>query len=551
MKSHKTLTALLLFALMRSTAFAITVLVSPQKDNTLYEDPVGQLSNGAGIYLFTGLTGVNGLRRGLIAFDLTAIPTNATVMDATLSMFLSTPHSQTVTINISLNKALHAWGEGASDAGDPGGMGAQAEVNDATWLHSFFDTVFWTTPGGDFSPTISATTPVSTVNMTYIWSGSGLIADVQGWVSNPANNFGWVILANEIDMGTAQRLNTRENSNNPPQLTVTYQVSSATPTPSPTPTGTVTPPPTPSPTGTPTPTATATATATPTSTATGTPAATPSPTPATPTPTATPTSTSTPTAPSTFGNISTRLRVETGNNVLIGGFINTGTQPKRVIVRAIGPSLSSFFPDALTNPVLELHNSSGGLIASNDNWRSDQEAEIIATGIPPSNDLESAIVATLPANSSAYTAIVRGVNNGTGIGVVEAYDLDRTVDSKLANISTRGFVQTGDNVLIGGLIALGQNPLRVIVRAIGPSLPVSGALADPTLELHDGNGALIASNDNWRSNQEAEIIATGIPPTNEMESAIVRNLAPGNYTAIVRGVNSTTGIAVVEAYNLN
>jgi hypothetical protein len=553
MKSHKTLTALLLFALMRSTAFAVTVLLSPQKDNTLYEDPAGQLSNGAGIYLFTGMTTLNGLRRGLIAFDLSAIPANATVMDASLSMFLSTPHSQTVTINISLHKALHAWGEGASNAGDPGGMGAQAEVNDATWLHTFFDTVFWTAPGGDVSPTSSATTPVNAVNTIYIWSGSGLIADVQGWVSNPANNLGWVILADEIDAGTAQRLNTRENSNNPPQLTVTYQVSSATPTPSPTPTGTVTPPPTPSPTGTPPPTATATATATatPTSTATGTPAATPSPTPATPTPTATPTSTPTPTAPSTFGNISTRLRVETGNNVLIGGFIITGTQPKRVIVRAIGPSLSSFFPNALTNPVLELHNSSGGLITSNDNWRSDQEAEIIATGIPPSNDLESAIVATLPANGSAYTAIVRGVNNGTGIGVVEAYDLDRTVDSKLANISTRGFVQTGDNVLIGGLIALGQNPLRVIVRAIGPSLSVSGALADPTLELHDGNGALIASNDNWRSNQEAEIIATGIPPTNDLESAIVRNLAPGNYTAIVRGVNSTTGIAVVEAYNLN
>ena len=260
----------------------------------------------------------------------------------------------------------------------------------------------------------------------------------------------------------------------------------------------------------------------------------------------------TPTPSSTiFGNISTRLRVETGDNVLIGGFIITGTQPKKVIVRAIGPSLSSFFPGALADPILELRNSSGGLIASNDNWRSDQEAEIIATTIPPSNDLESAIVATLPANNSAYTAIVRGVNNGTGIGVVEAYDLDRTVDSKLANISTRGLVQTGDNVLIGGLIVLGQNPLRVIVRAIGPSLPVPGALGDPTLELHDGNGALIASNDNWRSDQEAEIIATTIPPSNDLESAIVRNLAPGNYTAIVRGANNTTGIAVVEAYGLN
>jgi plastocyanin len=277
----------------------------------------------------------------------------------------------------------------------------------------------------------------------------------------------------------------------------------------------------------------------------------PTPTPSPiPTPTAAPTATPTG-GPSTFGNISTRLRVETGDNVLIGGFIVTGTQPKKIIARAIGPSLP--LAGALADPVLELRNSSGGLIASNDNWRSDQEAEIIATTIPPSNDLESAIVATLPANSSAYTAIVRGVNNGTGIGVVEAYDLDQTVDSKLANISTRGFVQTGDNVLIGGLIVVGQNPLRVIVRAIGPSLSVPGKLADPTLELRDANGGLVRANDNWRSDQEAEIIATTIPPTNDLESAIVETL-PANgasYTAIVRGVNNTTGVAVVEAYELN
>jgi hypothetical protein len=258
-----------------------------------------------------------------------------------------------------------------------------------------------------------------------------------------------------------------------------------------------------------------------------------------------------PSTPTLLGNISTRLRVETGDNALIGGFIITGTQAKKVIIRALGPSLASFFPGALADPILELRDSSGGLIRSNDNWRSDQEAEIIATTIPPSNDLESAIVATLPANNARYTAIVRGANDGTGIGVVEAYDLDGTVDSKLANISTRGLVQTGDNILIGGLIVLGQDPLRVIVRAIGPSLPVSGALGDPTLELHDGNGALLASNDNWRSDQEAEIIATTVPPTNDLESAIVRNLTPGNYTAIVRGVNNATGVALVEAYGLN
>ena len=295
-------------------------------------------------------------------------------------------------------------------------------------------------------------------------------------------------------------------------------------------------------TSTPTPTP-----ATPTPPPTPTPSATPSPTP-TPTPTATPTTT-----PTRLGNIATRLRVETGDNVLIGGFIVIGTQPKKIIVRAIGPSLP--LAGALANPVLELRNSSGDLIGSNDNWRDDpaQEFEIIATGIPPANDLESAIVETLPANGSAYTAIVRGLDNGTGIGVVEAYDLDQTVNSKLANISTRGFVQTGDDVLIGGLIVLGQNPLRVMVRAIGPSLPLPGTLADPTLNLHDGNGTLVASNNDWREDpvQESAILATGIPPGNDLESAMVHNLAPGGYTAIVRGVNNTSGIAVVEAYGLN
>lgn len=540
MRPTKTLTVLLLLALSQSIVSGVTVVLSPQKDNTLYEDETGQLSNGHGIFFFTGRTGVAGLRRALIAFDLSGIPSSATVTSATLSMFLSTPHTQTAMIDVSLHKVFQDWGEGASDAGEPGGMGAQAVVNDATWLHTFYDTQFWNTPGGTFSATATASTPVSTTNTIYSWSGVGLTMNVQEWVSSPATNFGWVILANETDPGTAQRFNTRENSSSPPQLTVTYQTSSPSPTPTPTATATAT--------------ATATPTATATATATGTPGGTATPTAtATSTATATPLMTPTPTPPfaTVFGNISTRLLVETGDNALIGGFIVTGTQSKKVIVRAIGPSLIPFFPDALADPTLELRNGSGGLILANDNWRTDQEAEIIATGIPPTNDSESAIVATLPANASNYTAIVRGVNNGTGIGVVEAYDLDQTVDSKLANISTRGLVQTGNNVLIGGLIVLGQGPLRVIVRAIGPSLPIAGVLSDPTLELRDGSGALVASNDNWRTDQEAEIIATGIPPTNDFECAIVRNLTAGNYTAIVRGVNNTTGIAVVEAYNLN
>ena len=259
--------------------------------------------------------------------------------------------------------------------------------------------------------------------------------------------------------------------------------------------------------------------------------------------------------PAKLLNLSTRMRVQTGGNVLIGGFIITGSGPRHLLLRAIGPSLTGFgVPDALADPVLELHGPGGFVTVTNDNWRDDpvQEALIIASGIPPSNDLESAIDATL--NPGAYTAIVSGKNNTSGVGLVEVYDFSQSATSKLANISTRGFVDTGDNVMIGGFIVgggSGGGTARVIVRALGPSVPVAGALGNPTLELRDGNGALIDSNDNWRSDHEAEIIATGIPPSNDLESAIVRDLTPGNYTAIVRGVSNTTGVALVEAYGLN
>ncbi len=257
-------------------------------------------------------------------------------------------------------------------------------------------------------------------------------------------------------------------------------------------------------------------------------------------------------------NIATRLKVLTGEQVLIGGFIITGTDSKRIIIRGIGPSLAQFFSGTLADPTLDLYQGNT-LLATNNDWKTDQQAEIQATGIPPANDLESAIVRTLAPGS--YTAILRGNNDTTGIGVVETYDLDQAANSKLANISTRGFVDTGDNVMIGGLIVgagTGGGTVRVIVRAIGPSLAgagISGALPDPTLELHDGSGTTIAANDDWKiasdgSSQQAEIEATSIPPTNDSESALVQTLAPGNYTAIVRGKNNTTGVAVVEAYHL-
>jgi hypothetical protein len=250
-------------------------------------------------------------------------------------------------------------------------------------------------------------------------------------------------------------------------------------------------------------------------------------------------------------NIATRLPVQTGDNVLIGGFIITGTQPKKVIVLGIGPSLAQFFSGSLNNPTLELFQGNT-LLKVNDDWKESQ-AEVQATGLQPSNDLESAIVATLDPGS--YTAILRGKGGSTGIGVVQAYDLDQAAPSKFGNIATRGFVDSGDNVMIGGFIIgpASGTTTTVVIRAIGPSLVnfgVTGALQDPTLELHDGNGATIAFNDNWKDDTNKSKVPQSLQPSDQRESALYRVLAPGNYTAVMRGSGNTTGIGLLEVYNL-
>jgi hypothetical protein len=250
-------------------------------------------------------------------------------------------------------------------------------------------------------------------------------------------------------------------------------------------------------------------------------------------------------------NVSTRLSVQIGDNVSIAGFIITGNASKRMMMRGIGPSLSGVSP-VLADPVLELHEPNGSLIISNDNWKDTQQIEIQNSTIAPTNDLESAIVATLPPGS--YTAVLRGKNGTAGIGLVELYDLDTASDSKLANISTRGFVQTGDDVMIGGFI-LGDGTAseNVIIRALGPSLAgIANVLADPRLDLYDSNGTLLMSDDNWKDDagQAALIIASGIPPQNDLESAIVTTLPPGAYTAIVAGKDGGAGVALVEVYQL-
>jgi hypothetical protein len=316
---------------------------------------------------------------------------------------------------------------------------------------------------------------------------------------------------------------------------------------------------------TPTPTATSTPTPTPplptpTATATGTPPAPPTPTPSvTPPP---PTPTPTPIQGTRALNLSTRMTVRTGDNIGIGGFIITGSGPKHVLIRALGPSLVLGLPSAhqkLEDPVLELHGPGSFVTITNDNWRDDpaQEALIIATGIAPTNDLESAIDARL--YPGAYTALISGKNNTQGTGLIEVYDLDQEASSKLADISTRAFVSTlsnGDGVVIAGfIIGGGSTDGHVIVRGIGPSLTglgVPDALADPMLELRDQNGSLLVTNNDWQDDPTGAegVIASGLAPTNPLESAIAATLPPGLYTALLDGVNNGTGVGLVEVYDL-
>lgn len=303
-----------------------------------------------------------------------------------------------------------------------------------------------------------------------------------------------------------------------------------------------------------------TPTVTPTASPTASPSVTPTPTAsATVTPSATVSPTVTPTTtPAQLLNISTRARVQSGDNVVIGGFIITGNGSKNVLLRALGPSLNvkgTPVPGRLDDPTLELRNKdSGALIASNDNWKDTQQGDIEATQLQPPDDRESAIAKRL--NTGSYTAAIRGKNDGQGIGLVEVYDLDRIAAVQLANISTRGFVDTGDNVMIGGFIAGPSNRanLSVVIRAIGPSLAaasVPNTLQDPTLELHDENGALLAANDDWATDQNAaQVAASGLAPKDPRESALYRNLPRAAFTAIVAGKNGAVGNALVEIYKV-
>ena len=280
----------------------------------------------------------------------------------------------------------------------------------------------------------------------------------------------------------------------------------------------------------------------------------PTPPPATPTPTPPP-PTPAPTAPPTnqpgqLANISTRMRVGLEDDVLIGGFIISGNESKRLMLRAIGPSLAAAgVGGTLEDPILELYDGSGAPIRSNDDWQdSDQAGEIAATGVAPGSSREAAMVVTLQPGS--YTAVVRGWEETEGVGLVEAYVLD-TGSARLVNLSTRGRIGVGEEALIGGLIVTGGTGKDVIIRALGPSLgAVGGTLADPTIELRDGAGNLVGENNNWQDGQRSQIENSGAPPSHPLESALLVSLAPGNYTAVVRGVNDGTGVGLIEVFDL-
>lgn len=269
------------------------------------------------------------------------------------------------------------------------------------------------------------------------------------------------------------------------------------------------------------------------------------PLPAAPTPTPS-------ASPARLLNISSRAAVGTGNRVAIAGFITQG-DAKDIIVRALGPSLQingTPIAGRLLDPTLELFSASASL-ASNDDWKQTQRAQIEATHLQPPADAESAIVRNLPAG--AYTAIMSGKNQTTGIGLVEVYDLGSSATSQLTNLSTRGFVGTGDNVLIGGFIAGGGDAIRLLIRVLGPSLNNAGindALQDPMLELYDANGQQAGMNDNWQDDQQFQIQQTNLAPPNPMEAALLTELAPGNYTVIARGRNSNSGTALLEFYTI-
>ena len=556
---------------------AATATLRPSKDNTIYGQT--NLSNGAGEFLFAGSSGGNGgsrVLRSLIAFNLAGqIPAGATINSVTLTLTVNTPLASN-TNTVRLHRVSADWGEGTSVAPMGGGGGAPATSGDATWTARFFNTSNWSSPGGDFVATASASQAVNTNSGSINFSAAGLVADVQAWVNAPASNFGWILVAQD-EAGPAVRFASREAAA-APSLLVDYTVSTggnnvapafitqpASQTVAPGASVTFTA----AASGTPTPTFQWRKDGTPITNATGasltltnvsgadagtyTVVATNSVSSV-----ASTGATLVVTPPSTgttarLSNLSVRAAMTAGQTLFVGFSVSGGA--RSLVIRGIGPTLSTFgLAGAMADPRLELYNGTA-LVAENDNWGSSAAlltafASVGAFALV-TNSQDAALLQAVDGTRSAQ---LKG--SGAGVALVELYDTGTGNTPRLVNVSARNQVGTGDNILIFGFFIDGTGSKNVLIRAVGPRLTdlgVTGVLADPRFDVfRAGVAAPVAGNDNWDASLASTFSAVGAFALNpgSRDAALVTALTPGSYTVQVSGVNATSGEALVEIYEV-
>lgn len=577
LKSVLLITALVAVLPTRSSAAAVTL--RPSKDNTIYGNGSVNLSNGRGEYLFAGSSGPNGgnrALRSLIAFDFGGqIPAGATINSVTLTLAINTPLGRNAN-TVRLHRVTADWGEGSSVAPMGGGGGAPATAGDATWNTRIFNTANWTTPGGDFAPAVSASQPVSGSAGTATFTSSGLAADVQAWVNNPAANFGWILIAQD-ESGPAVRFASRESSLGPSLLvdytagtgggdtapSFTAQPASQTIAAGGSVTFTVSTTGTPAPAfqwrkdGTVLPGATrATLNLTSVTSADAgnyTVVATNSAGAQTSNPATLVVISSSGPSSARLSNLSVRAAMAAGQTLIVGFSVSGGN--RSILVRGVGPTLSSFgLEGTMTDPRLELYNGTA-LLTENEDWGNGAalSAAFSSVGAFPfvANSRDAAFLQSVDGTRSVH---LKGT--GAGVALVELYDTGSGNTPRLVNVSARNQVGTGDNILIFGFFVDGTGAKNVLIRAIGPRLAdlgVTGVLGDPRFDVfRAGSNASIASNDNWDASLSATFTAVGAFPltAGSRDAALITALTPGSYTVQVSGVNGATGEALVEIYEV-
>ena len=552
-------------------AAAASVTVRPGKDNTIYGNGDASLSNGAGKFLFAGSSGPTGgsrTLRSLVAFNLAGqVPAGSTINAVTLTFGADTP-LRTNANTVRLHRVLADWGEAGSAAGSGEGGGAPALTGDATWNARFFNTANWTTPGGDFSTTVSASQPVSGTATVVTFTGAGLVADVQAWVNNAASNFGWILVAQD-EGGPAVRLSSREGTAAPSLLidftpgtgggntapAITTQPASQTVAAGANVTLAVVA------TGTPAPTyqwrkdgavisgATAATLALSAVTAAGAGSYTVVVTNAALTVNAPPAGGGAVTA--RLSNLSVRTAMAAEQTLIVGVVVQGGA--RNILVRAAGPALAAFgLSTAMSDPRLELYNGQQ-LVFENNDWPANLADTFAAVGAfgMPANSRDAAFVQSIDGNRSIQ---VRGT--AAGVVLVEAYDLGSGNSPRMINVSARNRVGTGDDILIAGFNVAGTGSKQLLIRAVGPKLGsfgVTGVLNDPKLEVFaSGSTVALTENDNWTASLAATFTAVGAFPldANSRDAALLTTLQPGSYTVQVRGTDGGTGEALVEIYEV-